>query len=237
MTFVVFAVCREPTKYRHPSAGRKKTRQGQSLFTPSAKQRNAPERAHFAKAKNANCSYATVRSPAHDRHEPRRHIDRRSVPQCHHGSIRPTELRLALPRLWPRERADDRDVPLQAVAEDGGNVLNHLPEDSVWKAVGFFEGTTLKPNGIETPLGSWIRQDGAEEAVKLINYSFREGIRTGKAVAIENSKEAKKAALLDKIMPRIKSVGHVCPMLEFRQECIVCDVVSEYDAIEKDGKS
>jgi len=128
-------------------------------------------------------------------------------------------------------------VPLQAVAEDGGNVLNHLPEDSVWKAVGFFEGTTLKPNGIETPLGSWIRQDGAEEAVKLINYSFREGIRTGKAVAIENSKEAKKAALLDKIMPRIKSVGHVCPMLEFRQECIVCDVVSEYDAIEKDGKS
>ena len=53
---------------------------------------------------------------------------------------------------------------------------------------------------------------------------------------ISESKEAKKAALLDKIMPRIKSVGHVCPMLEFRQECIVCDVVSEYDAIEKDGK-
>jgi len=31
--------------------------------------------------------------------------------------------RLALPRLWPRERADDRDVPVQAVAERGGNVV------------------------------------------------------------------------------------------------------------------
>lgn len=28
-----------------------------------------------------------------------------------------------MPRLWPRERADDRDVPVQAVAETGGNVL------------------------------------------------------------------------------------------------------------------
>lgn len=28
-----------------------------------------------------------------------------------------------MPRLWSRERADDRDVPLQAVAEAGGNVL------------------------------------------------------------------------------------------------------------------
>lgn len=29
-----------------------------------------------------------------------------------------------MPRLWPRERADDRDVPVQALAEDGGNVMN-----------------------------------------------------------------------------------------------------------------
>lgn len=153
MTFVVFAVCREPTKYRHPSAGRKKTRQGQSLFTPSAKQRNAPERAHFAKAKNANCSYATVRSPAHDRHEPRRHIDRRSVPQCHHGSIRPTELRLALPRLWSRERADDRDVPLQAVAEGGCNVVTvHL---MIWK------------NHVPVP------KCGAEENSRTMSESYR----------------------------------------------------------------
>jgi hypothetical protein len=34
--------------------------------------------------------------------------------------------RLALPRLWPRERADDRDVPLQALAETGGNVLKTI---------------------------------------------------------------------------------------------------------------
>jgi len=31
---------------------------------------------------------------------------------------------LALPRLWPRERADDVDLPLHAVAENGGNVLS-----------------------------------------------------------------------------------------------------------------
>ena len=60
--------------------------------------------------------------------------------------------------------------------------------------------------------------------------------KVGNMESQSNSKVAKKAALLDKIMPRIKSVGPVCPMLEFRQECIVCDVVSEYDAIEKDGK-
>lgn len=31
--------------------------------------------------------------------------------------------RLALPRLWPRERADDGDLSVQAVAEDGGDVM------------------------------------------------------------------------------------------------------------------
>lgn len=30
-----------------------------------------------------------------------------------------------MPRLWTRERADDRDVPLQAVAEGGGNVVRY----------------------------------------------------------------------------------------------------------------
>ena len=103
-----------------------------------------------------------------------------------------------MPRLWPRERADDFDVPVQAVAENGGNVLKET--------------------------GSWCSK----------HQVFHKP--TTKYKSCWESKEAKKVALLDKIMPRIKSVGHVCPMLEFRQECIVCDVVSEYDAIEKERK-
>jgi len=57
--------------------------------------------------------------------------------------------RLALPRLWPRERADDRDVPLlQAVAERGGNVLTYVilvvGLVVAFFVAGFFEGMIVR---------------------------------------------------------------------------------------------
>lgn len=40
-----------------------------------------------------------------------------------------------VPRVRPRERADDRDVPVQAVAEGGGNVLTNFTYEGLRRVV------------------------------------------------------------------------------------------------------
>jgi len=62
--------------------------------------------------------------------------------------------RLALPRLWPRERADDFDVPVQAVAERGGNVLK--------KAWAIADGEKLASFDYRVPI-FWYRSTAESE--------------------------------------------------------------------------
>ena len=158
-------------------------------------------------------------------------VGRRRRSLCQVGEIRKVFPRRAgwavciqMPCLWAnddallRQHLHESDVPVQAVAEGGSNVLNQNEAS--------FE---------ELLSGLRLFIDERND-LTVAGKKFIVGILDAMPAAIAKSKEAKKAALLDAIMPRIKSVGHVCPMLEFRQECIVCDVVSEYDAIEKDGK-
>lgn len=62
--------------------------------------------------------------------------------------------------------------------------------------------------------------------------------KVGNMESQSNSKEAKKAALLDKIMPLVRDEANACPCLSFSsyRRCLICESVAEYDAIEKDGK-
>ncbi len=94
----------------------------------------------------------------------------------------------------------DFDVPVQAVAETGGNVLK-----------------------------DWCQRH--------LNYECG-------CSPIKESKEAKKAALLDALVAALED-GHRfegdCPSVEndFKsrdKDCLVCCLLIEYDAIEKDGK-
>ena len=57
------------------------------------------------------------------------------------------------------------------MTEKGGE--RYLPEYSKWVATG---------DGVTTPLGSWFRSGDSENDARNMNYAFREGVLTGKAL-------------------------------------------------------
>ncbi len=77
--------------------------------------------------------------------------------------------------------------------------------------------------------------DAGFAAYELVSWVREMLVEIDKSEAAVAALQAK-AALADRMAKRVKTIHHVCPMLESRQECVVCDWVAEYDALSGRGK-